>query len=79
MKANECKCCKCGKQAYAFWPMIDPDIPSYAFCKTHLREIQMGILIDVFGKEKGEKIYHTNKKNRKEINNENHHNTPKAQ
>ena len=36
MKASECKCCKCGKQAVAFYPCIDPDIPSYPYCADHL-------------------------------------------
>lgn len=27
-KASECKCVECGKQAVAFWPIIDPDIPN---------------------------------------------------
>jgi hypothetical protein len=30
-KATDCKCCVCGKQAVAFWPVIDPDIPSKYF------------------------------------------------
>ena len=26
MKASDSKCCKCGKQAVAYWPVIDPEI-----------------------------------------------------
>lgn len=37
-KASECKCCKCNKQAVAFYPCIDPDIPSYPYCADHLEE-----------------------------------------
>lgn len=33
MKASECKCVDCGKQAVAFWPVIDPDIPSHPYCR----------------------------------------------
>lgn len=29
VKASYCKCCECGAQAVAFWPCIDPDIPSH--------------------------------------------------
>ena len=36
MKANECKCCVCGKQAVAFWPVCDPDIPSHPYCRECL-------------------------------------------
>lgn len=37
MKASDQKCCKCGKQAVAFWPAnLDPDIPSYPYCRECL-------------------------------------------
>lgn len=36
MKASECKCCICGKQAVAFWPVIDPDIPADPYCRKCL-------------------------------------------
>jgi hypothetical protein len=36
MKASECKCCICGKQAVAFWPVVDPDIPSFPYCRECL-------------------------------------------
>lgn len=32
MEASECKCSKCGKQAVAFFPCVDHDIPSYPYC-----------------------------------------------
>ena len=38
MEAKDCKCCVCGKQAVAFYPAIDPDIPSYPYCADHLEE-----------------------------------------
>lgn len=33
---SECKCCICGKQAYAFWPCIDPDISQHPYCEKCL-------------------------------------------
>ena len=45
MKASDCKCCKCGKQAVAFWPVIDPDIPSYPYCREHLDKEKMELMI----------------------------------
>lgn len=38
VKASECKCCECGKQAVAFYPVIDPDIPSYPYCPACLEK-----------------------------------------
>ena len=36
MKATKCKCCICGNHAVAFWPIIDPDIPSQPYCRKCL-------------------------------------------
>ena len=49
MKASECKCCQCGKQAVAFWPMIDPDIPANPYCRECLDKAKMRVLIETFG------------------------------
>ena len=38
MEANNDKCCVCKKQAVAYYPCIDPDIPSYPYCADHLEE-----------------------------------------
>ena len=38
VKASECKCCECGKPAVAFYPVIDPDIPSYPYCPACLEK-----------------------------------------
>ena len=54
MKASECKCCLCGKQAVAFWPIIDPDIPSDAYCRECLDKTKMRMLIDTFKMTEGE-------------------------
>ena len=45
MKASECKCCACGKQAVAFWPICDPDIPSYPYCRECLDKVKMELMI----------------------------------
>jgi len=31
--AKDCKCVDCGKKAVCFWPVCDPDIPSYPYCR----------------------------------------------
>ena len=48
MKASECKCVKCGKPAVAFWPVIDPDIPSNPYCRECLDKAKLRVLMDVF-------------------------------
>lgn len=57
IQASECKCCVCGKQAYAFWPVIDPDIPSHPYCEKCLHEQQMKVIIGVMGEKEGKKAY----------------------
>ena len=52
MKASECKCVVCGKQAVAFWPIIDLDIPGRPYCRKCLDEAKMEMLIKAFGKNK---------------------------
>jgi hypothetical protein len=37
-QAKDCKCSDCKKQAVAFWPVCDPDIPSYPYCRKCLDE-----------------------------------------
>ena len=48
MKASECKCIECGKQAVAFWPVIDPDIPSHPYCRDCLNKVKVTTLMEVF-------------------------------
>lgn len=50
MKASECKCCQCGEQAVAFWPVIDPDIPSYPYCRKCLDKVKLQVLMEIFSK-----------------------------
>lgn len=47
-KASECKCVECGKQAVAFWPIIDPDIPSQPYCRKCLNRAKERIILDFF-------------------------------
>jgi len=47
MKASDCKCVKCGEIAYAFWPVVDPDIPSYPYCKKCLEEQKLKLWLDL--------------------------------
>ena len=49
-KASDCKCCECGQQAVAFWPVFDPDIPSYPDCRKCLDKAKTEMIIKLFGK-----------------------------
>ena len=57
VEASKCKCCICGKQAYAFWPCIDPDIPQHPYCEKCLREQQIKVITGVLGEEEGKKAF----------------------
>lgn len=45
--AKDQKCCKCGEQAVAFFPVCDPDIQSYPYCQKHLDEARTGIFNEI--------------------------------
>jgi len=45
MKASDQKCCICGKQAVAFYPVFDPDIPSHPYCRECLDKAKMELFI----------------------------------
>ena len=47
MKASECKCVDCGKQAVAFFPVFDPDIPAFPYCRECLDKVKMKLLIQL--------------------------------
>lgn len=51
MKATECKCCVCGKQAVAFWPVIDPDIPAEPYCRKCLDEAKHKLMMKILGRD----------------------------
>ena len=57
MKASECKCIKCGRLAVAFWPVIDPDIPSHPYCRPCLDHEKMKALINILGCEEGKRRF----------------------
>lgn len=50
--AKDCKCCKCGNDAIAFWPMIDPDIESKAWCRKCLDIAKYDIIQRIINNEK---------------------------
>ena len=45
--ATNCKCVECGKQAAAFWPVCDPDIPSHPYCRECLDKIKIRMMEDI--------------------------------
>jgi len=49
MKASDCKCVQCGKQAVAFWPVVDPDIPANPYCRECLDRAKNELIIKLFG------------------------------
>lgn len=52
MEAKDDKCCVCGKQAVAYYPCIDPDIPSYPYCADHLEEAMIDMAKAVWKDDK---------------------------
>ena len=56
MKASECKCCKCNKQAVAFYPCVDPDIPSYPYCADCLYDAMIDMAKAVWPDDKGMQV-----------------------
>ena len=45
--AKDCQCCVCGRQAVALWPVIDPDIPAFPYCRKCLDKVKMRLLIQL--------------------------------
>ena len=45
------KCCKCNEVAVAYWPAIDPDIPSHPYCRKHLDDAKLRFLVDMWDME----------------------------
>ena len=61
MEAKDDKRCVCGKQAVAYYPCVDPDIPSYPYCADHLEEAVIDMAKTVWKDDKGMQavaIYH---------------------
>jgi hypothetical protein len=53
------KCCKCGKQAVAYWPVVDPDIPAYPYCRECLDKAKHELMLRL---AEIDKEYKNNKK-----------------
>lgn len=45
MKASDCECIICGKQAVAFFPVCDPDIRPYPYCRECLDKEKRKLMI----------------------------------
>ena len=54
VKASDCKCCECGAQAVAFWPCIDPDIPSHPYCRKCLDKAQLELMTRITKRKENE-------------------------
>lgn len=51
--AKDEKCSVCGKQAVAFYPCIDPDIPSYPYCADCLEKAMVETAEALWPEDKG--------------------------
>ena len=52
-KASDCKCCQCGGNAVAFYPVVDPDIPSHPYCADCLYDAMVSMAKAVWKDDKG--------------------------
>ena len=43
-KDYKCSSSKCDNQAEVFYPVFDPDIPSYPYCRKCVRKLQLELL-----------------------------------
>ena len=59
INASECKCIVCGKQAVAFWPIIDPDIQAEPYCRECLDKAKLRMMLEL------QKMFDDKKHNRK--------------
>ncbi len=48
VKASDFRCCVCGRQAAAFWPVIDPDIRSSPYCRQCLDKEKARLLMELY-------------------------------
>ena len=44
VKAEDCDCEDCGKKAEVFFPVFDPDIPSYPYCRECVEKRRIELL-----------------------------------
>lgn len=47
IKAKDKKCIKCGRKSVAFFPIFDPDIPSYPYCRKCLDKEKLELMIKI--------------------------------
>lgn len=47
VKASECRCCECGEPAVTFWPVYEPDIPSYPYCRKCLDRAKQKLMMEL--------------------------------
>ena len=52
-KASDCKCCQCGATAVAFYPVVDPDIPSHPYCADCLYDAMVELSKVLWKDDKG--------------------------
>lgn len=52
VKATDCKCIICGKPAVAFFPVIDPDIPSHPYCAECIDKAKLELAMTLWGDDK---------------------------
>lgn len=45
--AKDYKCVNCGKQAEVFYPVFDPDIPSYPYCRECAEKERNKLLVEL--------------------------------
>lgn len=48
VRASDCTCIECGKPAVAFWPVVDPDIPSHPYCRECLDRAKDKLIRKIF-------------------------------
>ena len=53
IKACDCKCVVCGKQAVSWFPCIDPDIKPRPYCRICLDKVRIELLIAICEQEHG--------------------------
>lgn len=63
MYAKDCKCTDCKKPAVAFFPVCDPDIPSYPYCRKCLDDRKFKLLLEL--KKIDDKYARNNKKQKR--------------
>ena len=53
LHAGTQKCVECGAQAVAFWPVVDPDIPSSPYCRACLDKAKTELFCKLYGQRLG--------------------------